>query len=102
MSSVSRMTWKELDNFIREHPDRKGVVVFKQNPKWNKEYSELERSYWFTGDNRHFQKGKIANSIFGYCLDEKSPDADGIRLDWVLYGYPEDRWEVDYCYVMDE
>lgn len=98
---TTKLSWEELDKFLTENPERKGVVVFKQNPRWKKQYSEKQRSYWLDGSGNHFKTGKISNSIWGYCLDENDPDADGIRLDWVIYALPEERWEVDYCYLLD-
>ena len=98
----TKLTWKELENHLRQHPDSKGVIVFKQHPSWKKDYSEKERSYWLNGTGNHFQDGKISNSIWGYCLEESSPDADGIRLDWVIYDLPRRRWEIDYCYLLDK
>lgn len=98
---MEKISWRELENFLREHPDRKGVIVFKQNPHWDREYSEKERSYWLNGKDYHFQSGKISNALWGFCLDENSPDADGIRLDWVIYALPEERWDIDYCYIME-
>lgn len=102
VKSNEKITWSELDDFLRANPERKGVVVFKQHPSWDRQYSELERSYWLDGKDNHFQPGKISNSIWGFCLDTKSPDADGIRLDWVIYGLPDERWDVDYCYILPE
>ena len=100
MATIKKMTWEELDEYLRTHQEAEGVIVFKQHPSWRKEYSLEQRSYRLNGKGNHFQQGKISNSIWGYCLDESDPDADGIRLDWVLYALPEERWEVDYCYLL--
>ena len=67
-----------------------GVIVYKQS-NFPKPYTEEERSYRVSSCNRCFQDGKIANSMFGDCLDGKDL---GVRLDWY-------RWDVDFCY-MDE
>lgn len=98
---INKMTWQELDEFLCKHHDREGVIVFKQHPTWRKEYSERERSYRVSGDCNHFHNGKISNAIFGFCLDENDPDAhNGVRLDWVIYALPDERWHVDYCYLL--
>ena len=67
-----------------------GVIVYKQS-NFPKLYTEEERSYRVSSCNRCFQDGKIANSMFGDCLDGKDL---GVRLDWY-------NWDVDFCY-MDE
>jgi hypothetical protein len=70
------------------------VVVFKQGPWFNAEYSQVERSYRFSSDNKHFIPGMGGNSIYANCLDGVEK---GIRLDWYIH-----KWEVDYCYLEDE
>lgn len=65
-----------------------GVVVYKPE-NWDKPYTERSRSYEVWNNNRAFQDGKIANSLFGDCLDGTDR---GVRLDWY-------RWDVDYCYM---
>lgn len=97
---INKMTWQELDEFLCGHHDRKGVVVFKQHPSWRREYSELERSYRISGNDNHFLSGKISNAIYGFCLDENDPDAQGVRLDYVMYAMPDECWHVDYCYLL--
>ena len=65
-----------------------GVIIYKASNWPEKEFTELERSYRVSSCNRCFQSGKIANSMFGDCLDGKDL---GVRLDWY-------RWDVEYCY----
>lgn len=80
--------------FNEENPDGKselyGVIVFTED-SFNQPYTEKERSYRVSNDNRAYQSGKISNSIWGDCLDGKDL---GVRLDW----YMHDGWKVDYCY----
>ena len=93
-----KITYGEMERimfrFNEEHPDQEekgvisAVIVFKPE-NWTVEYSELSRSYQVWNNNRAFQPGKIANSVFGYCLDGTDP---GVRLDWY-------KWSVDYCYM---
>lgn len=66
-----------------------GVIVFKQSNFPNRMYSEKSRSYRVSNANRAFQDGKIANSLFGNCLDGTD---QGVRLDWY-------NWKVEYCYM---
>lgn len=95
-----KITLGELEHnmweFNRKHPEKQdeqcitGVIVYKAS-NWGKkcQYTEKERSYRVGNNNRCFQSGKIANSLFGDCLDEKDV---GVRLDWY-------KWDVDYCYM---
>lgn len=86
--------WHIMHDFNVQHPEKQdeaclfGVIVFKES-NWETQYSELSRSYEVANCNRGFQPDKIANSIFGYCLDGTDP---GVRLDWY-------KWEVEYCYM---
>ena len=68
-----------------------GVIVFKAS-SFDKPYTEIERSYKFTSDNKAFI-GACGTSIYGDCLDGKD---SGVRLDWYMY----DGWEIDYCYIL--
>ena len=94
---MQKLTRSELfDTFIKhnkENPDSEpitGVIVYDDASWGNQGYTLEERSYRVSSNNRAFQEGKIANSIFAYCLDGKDL---GVRLDW----YPE--WKVEYCYL---
>ena len=66
------------------------VVVFKQGSWFNREYTEDERSYRFSSDNKYFIQGMGGQSIYATCIGDK----ENIRLDWYL-----GEWEVDYCYI---
>jgi len=86
--------WNALHQFNIDHPDKEdeavlsAVIVYKPE-NWPVEYSLESRSYQVWNNNRAFQPGKIANSIYGYALDGSDP---GVRLDWY-------KWKVDYCYM---
>ena len=86
--------WHIMHDFNVKHPEKMeekcltGVIVYKES-NWDKPYTETERSYEVYNNSRAFQPNKIANSLFGYCLDGKDL---GVRLDWY-------NWEVDYCYL---
>lgn len=98
---MEKITFKELGEIMWDYnQDHKngedsnstitGVIVYKES-NWDKPYTETERSYRVSNHNRRFQANKIANSLYGYCLDGKDM---GVRLDWY-------NWDVEYCY-MDE
>ena len=74
----------------------KGVIVFTED-SFDKPYTETERSYMTTSDNKFFFSNMISNSIYADCLDGKDL---GVRLDWYMYGN-DDNWKVDYCYLLE-
>lgn len=98
-----KITFSQLTEMMREHnrknhenakkgmPEEKleAVIVYKKS-NWKKDYSVKSRSYKVTNSNRYFQDGKIANSLFGSCLDGTD---NGVRLDWYW-------WDVEYCYFV--
>lgn len=97
---MNKITFAELERIMREYnrthkeeqekPKISGVIVYKAS-SWEKPYTEEQRSYRVWNNNRAWQDGKIANSIFACCLDGTDL---GVRLDW-YFG----EWEVDYCYM---
>ena len=101
--------WKLVEimrSFNDKNPDKQydpcvsGVIVYDEsNYTWSymgKErswsYTEKERSYRVYNNNRMFQKGMIANSLRGYCLDGTDNE---VRLDRY-------DWEKEYCYYEGE
>lgn len=72
----------------------KGVIVFTQD-SFTEPYTEIERSYEVTSDNKGYMPNMLSNSIFGNCLDGKDL---GVRIDLYMY----DGWKVDYCYIVEE
>lgn len=86
-----RRMWKhgETHNNNEDYQDSiSGVIVYKASNWPDHEYTETSRSYRVSSCNRCFQANKIANSMFGNCLDGTD---QGVRLDWY-------NWEVEYCY----
>ena len=100
---MNKISFSELEQYLQEHQDGKGVIVFKQNDDWKREFSEEERSYIVYGDNKWFKPYCIGNSLYGYSLDGRDM---GVRLDWYMRALPEDglgkRWIVDYCYILED
>lgn len=98
MARIKRITLENLYVLMRDfntaHPElnetpvKSAIIVYKQS-NFKIQYSLRDHSYRVFNSNRAFQKGKISNSLFGDCLDQKDI---GVRLD--LTG-----WEVEYCYI---
>lgn len=98
LTEKQKISWLEMCDYLSENHDAFGVVVFKQNPTWEKEYSEESRSYRVSGKCNLFYPDFISTSVFGECLDGSE---DGVRLDWYMHAdKPEERWQVDYCYIL--
>ncbi len=105
---MKKITWAEMEhnmymfnkvNGYKTKGNKKAiyaVVVFKED-SFTKPYTETERSYRFSSDNKAFFPDAISNSIFADCLDGTD---NGVRIDWYMHD-PENRWEVDYCYMED-
>lgn len=106
---MKKITWSELTkamwNFNEERgyttkgnaESLKGVVVFTAD-SFNRPYTEKERSYLFTSDNKAFIPNQIGSSIFADCLDGVD---EGVRIDWYMKD-KEEPWKVDYCYLLDD
>lgn len=106
MSDKKEMTFKELRDYMCEYNKThnwaaeviSAVIVFTPD-SFNKEYSEESRSYEIRSDNKTFRNCN-SNSLFGYCLDGTD---QGVRLDYYMeYYWKENRWKVDYCYLVEE
>lgn len=97
---MKKISWQELSDYLCEHHDEVGVVVFKQHPKWKREFSEKERSYKVYGDNKFFYDNMISTSIWADALEGTDK---GVRLDWYMFHETdENRWKVDYCYLLEK
>lgn len=101
------MTFKQLCETISKHNSENNitgqfsdenslscVIVFKQGPWFNKEYTEVERSYRFSSDNKFFLPTMCSSSLFANCLDGTD---NGVRLDRYL-----GSWKIDYCYIEEK
>lgn len=104
---MKKLTWRELCEAMRKFNEERGyttkgtkehlegVVVFTKE-SFKKPYTEQERSYLVSSDNKSFLPNQLGNSIFADCLDGKDL---GVRLDWYMYG--EESWKVEYCYLLN-
>ena len=107
MENKAHYTVEEIYRLMRMFNDEHGyttkgtdehitaVAVIKQS-SFSKPYTETERSYKFTNDNKAFIAGQLGYSIFADCLDGVDL---GVRLERYIEG---GGWEVDYCYLLDE
>ena len=105
---MKKLTWSEVVkamwNFNEEHGYKtkgnkerlEAVVVFTED-SFNKPFTEKERSYQFSSDNKAFLPDQIGNSIFADCLDDKDL---GVRIDWYMHDN-EKPWKVEYCYLLE-
>ena len=105
---MKKITWNELCKamwkFNEEHgyttkgnkEKLEGVVVFTED-SWNKVYTETQRSYQFSSDNKAFLAHQSSNSIFADCLDGTDL---GVRIDWYMHD-GKMPWKVDYCYLLN-
>ena len=98
-----RITFGELCDIMFDHnaSNKKecpleAVIVFKQE-SFNKEYSELSRSYAVCSETKYFMPNMGGNSLFGSCLDGSE---SGVRLDWCMQG--DKPWQVEYCYLIND
>lgn len=105
---MKKITWSELCKamwkFNEEHGHTtkgnkeclEGVVVFTED-SFARPFSERDRSYQFSSDNKAFLPNQLSNSIFANCLDGKDL---GVRIDWYMH---DDKmpWKVEYCYLLE-
>ena len=106
--TIKKITWNEVEkamwNFNEEHGyTTKGnenrleaVVVFTED-SFNRPYTEKERSYKFSSDNKAFLPNQLGYSIFANCLDGTDI---GVRIDWYMRD-TENPWKVEFCYIID-
>lgn len=103
---MEKLTWSQLCEKINEHNSKFNVksqfgdpqhlkcrVVIKQESFPRANYTEEQRTYEFTSDNKRFLPNMGGNSIFCDCLDGVDL---GVRLDWYL-----GQWKIDYCYIVE-
>lgn len=104
--SRTKLTWNEVCKLMKQHnkqnkitskgedksPLRAVVVLFPEST-FSKPFTETERSYRFSSDNKGFLPNMNSSSIFGSCLDGTD---NNIRLDNYIYY----SWKVDYCYLI--
>lgn len=93
---IEKISFKELK--ARRSEWKSAVIVFKQGPYFNREYTELERSYRLVeNDMWGLDDTKSGRRITGSSLDGSDKN---VRIDAYIYGSdPNYRWQIDYCYI---
>ena len=94
------ITFQELeDRFCKLNRDNasseSAVIVFKPESSPDNEYTEEERSYRVSSDNKMFKAGMNGYSLFGECLATNEYE----RLDYRMRGFDGPHWVVDYCRI---
>jgi hypothetical protein len=87
----TKMTLTELKNALPAWEE--AVIVFTKD-SFNREYSEIERSYQIHSTAKYFKPFANGNSLFGNCLDGKD---NGVRLEHYM---ASEGWKVEYCYIV--
>ena len=67
------------------------VIVFTAG-SFKDSFSEVERSYKITRDNKYF-KQVSSSSLYGDCLDGTDKN-----VELTQYIFPK-IWKIDYCYI---
>lgn len=77
-----------------------GYIVFTQD-SFDKPYSEAERTYVISSNNKAFIKGVDGYSIYGSSLDGSDRN---VRLEKYMYNEQggTDGWRIEKCYVKDD
>lgn len=106
---MEKYTWEEAKEYLREYNKKNGfkcgnlptkicrMVAVMKNKGFNRDdYTDEERSYVFSNNNKAFLDGMLGYSIHASCLlGEDYP-----RLDYLVE--ENKTWEVDYCYLLSE
>ena len=84
---------KSMEELRKEFLDKQNMyalITYKQE-NFEKEFSEQSRTYMVGSYNRYFESGKIANSLFGSCIDGTDV---GVRLDWY-------NWKIEKIMILE-
>lgn len=104
---IINYTYAELKNLFRQVEDAGkqrlhicGFIVFT-NDSFKDDYSEHDRTYFVSSDNKAFQPHKGGYSIFANCLDGKDL---GVRIEQYMAAEHggKDGWKVERCYIDTE
>lgn len=69
------------------------VLVFTED-SFEKPFTEIQRSYKISSEDKYFNANMGGNSLYGNCLDGKDLY---VRLDQYIYS----GWKVHYCYITE-
>ena len=87
---MKQVTYSQLQEEFCNQQDKYVLITYKQE-NFDKEYNEQSRTYLVGSYNKCFQSGKIANSMFGSCIDGTDK---GVRLDWY-------NWKVEKYVILE-
>lgn len=92
---MKKITFRELSN--KPSKWQEAVIVFTED-SFSKPFTEEERSYAISSDDKYFDPRMGGSSLYGDCLDGKD---DCVRLDIYMKRLPEEgrRWKPEYCYI---
>lgn len=105
LKDMEKITFEEMGRRMYSHNGEygshnplKAVIVFTED-SFTVPYTEKERSYKVSSNNKYWLPGFCSNSIFGDCLDGTDP---GVRLDRYMFPVEGEGWKVEYCYFVEE
>ena len=87
---MKQVTFQEMKEQFMDKEDKYALITYKQD-NFEKEFSEQSRTYMVSSNNRCFETGKIANSMFGSCIDGTDV---GVRLDWY-------NWRIEKVMILE-
>jgi len=68
------------------------IVFSNDTPAWDRhDYSESERTYTFSNQEKYFRPDCIGNSLYAHCEGEVF---GLVRLDWYI-----DNWVIESCEI---
>ena len=96
-TEIKEMTYWELkDTLTRSqcvlNKEMKGYIVFSQD-SFTQPYTETQRTYEISSDNKAFCSNCVGTSIFGSCVDGSD---DNVRLDLYI---DNANWKIEKCYT---
>ena len=98
------VSYWELKEFLKKNQNilrkpAKGYVVFTED-SFENYYTEEQRTYEISSNNKAFMADQIGSSIYGSCIDGSD---DNVRLDLIMEaenGGTGD-WKIEKCYIND-
>ena len=80
-----------LSDLVDRQDEFEYVDITYLQENFDKEFTEIQRTYRVYSENNYFDSEKISTSIFGSCLDGTD---DGVRLDW--YNWKIEKMTVNW------
>ena len=86
-----------LKEAMSNNADVEGYVVIDEK-SFVKKYPLDSRTYCIDKGSKRFDTSALGNSLFGSSVDGQDV---GVRLDWYLYGATDQKWIVEYTYILN-